>query len=316
MKRALPLDWLLAQIVTTAEPQHGLVTYAQLRQLGLSSSSVARMVGSGLLARVRPRVYRVLGAAETRHQQIRAAQLWAGEGAVASHRTGAEVQGLPGGDPSLIEVTSLTNARAPDLVVHRRIHLLSGDADCVDGIPVTSIERTVVDLAAVVSRATLSRALDAALLRPGVTLGSISARLQRGARQGRNGTTALRALLVERAGEKSPVESPLERDLLTVLRGGGIPDPEAQHVVEKDGHVIARLDFAYPDLKIGIELDGYAFHSSRESFERDRYRLTELTNEGWHMLVFTRSHLRKHPSYVRSAVIKARRARTSAFSGS
>jgi len=83
-------------------------------------------------------------------------------------------------------------------------------------------------------------------------------------------------------------------------------EPVAQHPVLVDGHLIARLDFAYPELKIGIELDGYAFHSGREAFERDRHRLTELVNEGWHMLVFTRAQLRDHPAWVEKAVLKAR----------
>jgi very-short-patch-repair endonuclease len=102
------------------------------------------------------------------------------------------------------------------------------------------------------------------------------------------------------------VESPLERDFLTLVRERSMPEPVAQYPVFIDGHLVARLDFAYPELKVGIELDGYAFHSGRESFERDRRRLTELVNEGWHMLVFTRPQLRDHPAWVEKAVLKAR----------
>jgi very-short-patch-repair endonuclease len=92
---------------------------------------------------------------------------------------------------------------------------------------------------------------------------------------------------------------------LTLVRERSLREPVAQYPVYVDGRLVARLDFAYPELKIGIELDGYAFHSDRQSFERDRRRLTELVNEGWHMLVFTRPQVRDHPAWVEQAVRKA-----------
>ncbi|CAN5702525.1 hypothetical protein BH20ACT23_BH20ACT23_06890 [soil metagenome] len=305
MSPQIPADDQLRHLVALAESQVGLVTRAQLAELWLSKSAIGRLVTRGVLRRVRPGVYRLLGAGPTRRQEILAAQLWAGDGTFASHRTGAEIHELPGAAPPLIEVTTRGSARSSDVMVHRRAIWRPDDVTVVDGIRVSTIPRTLLDLASVVSIGVLARALDAALHR-GVSLDCISHRLEATAVQGRNGTRNLRRLIEERSGESSPVESPLERDFLTLLRERNIEEPVAQYPVLVNGHLVARLDFAYPELKIGIELDGYAFHSDPDAFDRDRRRLTELVNEGWHMLVFTRPQLRDHPAWVEKAVLKAR----------
>ena len=301
----LPPDDRLRCLVAVAEGQCGLITRAQLAELCFSETAVTRLVSRGVLRRIRPSVYRLLGAGPSREQDIVAALLWAGGYAFASHRTGAEIHGLPGGSPPLIEITTRSSARTCDVAVHRRATWAPGDVMIVDDIRVSTIPRTLLDLASIVPLGPLARVLDAALHR-GVALDSISRRLEATAVQGRNGTVNLRKLINERADETAAVESPLERDFLTLVRDRNLDEPVPQYPVFVDGHVVARLDFAYPDLKIGIELDGYAFHSSREAFERDRRRLTELVNDGWHMLVFTGPQVRDHPAWVEQAILKAR----------
>jgi very-short-patch-repair endonuclease len=301
----LPPDDRLTYLVALAEGQFGLLTRAQLVELCLSETAIARLVSRGVLRRMRPSVYRLLGAGPGRQQDIVAAQLWAGEEAFASHRTGAEIHGLPYGAPPLIEITTRSSVRSSDVVVHRRAPWPPGDVVRVHGIRVSTIPRTLLDLAGILPLGSLGRVLDAALHR-GVSLEAISCRLEQTAVRGRNGTTNLRKLIDEKAEESVAVESPLERDFLTLVRDRSMDEPVAQYPVFVDGHLIARLDFAYPELKIGIELDGYAFHSSRAAFERDRRRLTELVNDGWHMLVFTRSQVKDHPAWVEKAVLKAR----------
>jgi very-short-patch-repair endonuclease len=288
-----------------AARQHGLLTRAQLAELGISESAVGRLVERGILRRIRPGVYRLLGSRPSRQQDIVAAQLWAGRDAFASHRTAAEIYSLPGERARLIELTTSGSVRSGDVIVHRRAVWPPSDVIIVDGMRVSTITRTLLDLASVVSVGTLARALDAALHR-GESLDSISRRLEATAVQGRTGTRNLRQLIEERAGEIAAVESPLERDFLTLVRDRVMPEPVGQYPVLVDGHLVARLDFAYPELKIGVELDGYAFHSDRDSFNRDRRRLTELANEGWHMLIFTRQQIRDHPGWVEKSVLKAR----------
>jgi very-short-patch-repair endonuclease len=295
---------LYSALRAIADEQFGLVRRDEIEALGFSSSGLARLVRNGLLERIRPRVYRLLGAPLSREAEIMAALLWAHDASLASHRTGAEINGIA--EPSEgVEITTTNSVRAPDLIVHRRAFWLPGDATVVNGIPVTSVERTIVDLASVASRRSVERSLDSALLLPGVSLETVSRRLEATARQGRNGITKLRGLLAERETECNPVESPLERDFLTLVRERRMPEPVAQYPVIVDGRIVARLDFAYPELKLGIELDGYAFHSSREAFERDRRRLTMLGNEGWRMLVFTRNQVNDHPVYVEKSVLRA-----------
>ncbi len=295
---------LYSALSAIADEHFGLVRRDEVEALGFSSSGLTRLVRSGLLERVRPRVYRLLGAPLSREAEIMAALLWAGDEALASHRTGAAINGIAGQFEG-IEITTTGSVRASDLIVHRRVFWLPGDATSVNGIPVTSVERTIVDLASVAPRRRVERSLDAALLLPAVSIETISRRLEATARQGRNGTTRLRGLLAERVAERNPIESPLERDFLSLVRERRMPEPVAQYPVMVDGHIVARLDFAYPELKLGIELDGYAFHSSREAFERDRHRLTTLGNEGWRILVFTRKQVNDHPVYVEKAVLRA-----------
>jgi predicted transcriptional regulator of viral defense system len=290
--------------VACAHSQYGLVTRSQLAELGLTKSSIARLIRRGVLQRVRRGVYRLLGSTRNREQDIVAALLWSGKESFASHRTAAEMHGLPVDSPSVIEITTRSSVRTPNLIVHRRASWPPGDVTAVDGIRVSTIPRTLLDLASVVRLGQLARSLDAALHR-GSTLDSIHHRLEATAVRGRTGTTNLRTLIEERMNEGAAVESPLERDFFTFVRAREMPEPVAQYPVMIEGHVVARLDFAYPDLKIGIELDGYAFHSDREAFERDRRRLTELIILGWRILVFTRTQLKEHPSWVEQSVLKA-----------
>jgi predicted transcriptional regulator of viral defense system len=304
MSPNLPPDDTLSHLVAVADGQSGLVTRTQLTELSLSQSAIGRLVSRGVLGRVRQGVYRVLGAGPSREQDIIAAILWAGEDAFASHRTAAEIHVLPGGVAPLIEITTPGSVRTCDVLVHRRATWPAGDVTIVRGIKVSTIPRTLLDLASVVPLGTLARALDTVLHR-GVAIDTISRRLEATAVQGRTGTTNLRMLIEERTRVRSPVESPLEEDFLALVRERNMREPVAQYPVYVDGHLVARLDFAYPELKVGIELDGYAFHSDRLSFERDRRRLTELVNEGWHMLVLTKQQVRDHPAWVEQAVRKA-----------
>ncbi|MDQ2648547.1 MAG: DUF559 domain-containing protein [Actinomycetota bacterium] len=266
-----------------ASEQHGLVTSEQAVAV-LGKGRTARWVRSGRLVRVQPRVLRMAGAPSTWHQQLLAAQLGA-EG-IVSHRSAAELWGVlpPAG---YVEV-SIRAPRQVDLwapaVAHRIKDLHPNLAVGRAGLLVTDPVRTLVDLGLVVPTWSVSRALTRALTTKLVTLAEVDELRGAIGRPGRNGTGVMRSVLeARRDGE----ESVLEAAFVDLIRRFGLPEPVLQHEVWDRGRFVARLDAAYPDRRVGIELDGYATHSDPEAFQRDRTRQNELTRLGWALLRFT-----------------------------
>ena len=84
-----------------------------------------------------------------------------------------------------------------------------------------------------------------------------------------------------------PIESPLERRFLKLVRAAGLPEPTAQHEIYAEDKLVARVDFAYPELRLGIEVDGYQWHSGRRRWARDLVRRNELTTLRWKVLHIT-----------------------------
>ena len=219
-----------------------------------------------------------------------AAVLAAGPGAIASHATAAALWALPDAERErLIEVTVPRPRlpRLPGVTAHRSGLLRDEDFATVDGIPVASVPRTLIDLTAVRGLAWIARALDDAVRRNLTTLsqaGACVARL-RGA-PGRR-PSVLRLLVAERVevgGGKT--ESWLERVVLGVLLDAGIPPPVPQFPVVVDGHRY-RLDFAWPDQRVALEVDGFGPHSTYGAFHDDRRRDLLLRRDGWSVLHVT-----------------------------
>lgn len=105
---------------------------------------------------------------------------------------------------------------------------------------------------------------------------------------GRRGMATLNELLAERYPNKVPLESDLERDFLKlVIKRFRLPTPVHQHPVRVGPGTFYRIDFAYPELMIGIEVDGYAYHLDPPTFQHDRTRASGLASRGWLMLFFT-----------------------------
>jgi very-short-patch-repair endonuclease len=118
---------------------------------------------------------------------------------------------------------------------------------------------------------------------------------------GRRGVKQLRQLLIPRTKGLAPTDSDLEILGLRVLTEGRLPQPKTQHPVGLGDYTI-HIDLAYPEVKLGIELDSFGFHSDRETFERDRERDLELSLRGWLILHFTWAMLRYAPDDVVDAV--------------
>jgi very-short-patch-repair endonuclease len=292
----LPLD---AQVAERARRQHGLVTFAQLAELGVTEKMRRRRITSGQWTKTGRSVVRIAGTTVTWESELMASVLAAGDGAMASHRSAAVLWNLEGfrkGKPELV-VPHEQRYRGSGARVHRSTDLDRVSAVVRNGIPATPPARTLLDLGAVVSPARVHVAIDDARRRELADWDDLLAILVAHARRGRDGVGTLRSILDEHFGEVAVTESGFERLVVAALLESGLPRPVLQHTVTMVGHTY-RLDLAYPERRLGIELDG-GTHLRREVWENDHVRQNAFILAGWTLLRFTwRDYLQRRPALV------------------
>lgn len=241
------------------------------------------------------------------------AATWAGGAdAVASHRSAAALWDLPGARRDRAEVLCKHWKRAQELgiVVHETRDLEDVDRAERCAIPVTTVERTIFDLAAVGSETLLDLAIDNALRRDLTTLQQLDTTLGRLARRGRSGTSLFRQVLAERSPATAISESERETLLFRMLRRHGFPPPVPQYEIRNSrSDLIARADFAYPDLKIAIEYDSYQEHTGKLALVRDSARRNEVVALGWAPISVTIADLRSGGTHLAQALRRARQHR-------
>jgi hypothetical protein len=196
------------------------------------------------------------------------------------------------------------------LVVHETKRLMPDDVTTRDGIPVTTVEQTLLGLAAVnVKRpGVVEMAMDNALRRDLTTVGTIRAFVDRKSARGRNGIVLLRNLLNSNDPLAGVPESVKETSLKRLLRRHGFPAPVFQYVIRHEGRFIARVDAAYPDLRIAIEYDSYEHHTGKLALVRDTDRRNQLIRIRWQTVTFTEADLRRDGGQAIEALHAARAA--------
>lgn len=277
------------RLAELARRQHGLVTLAQAREAGVSVESARRRVNAGRWTRVTAGVFALAGTADTWRRRTLAALLAAGPGAVASHSTAAVLFGLPPFRFQRVEITVPRGRshRSQIAIVHVTTDLDRRDVATKDGIPVTRPARTLIDLAGVTSKSVLEEAVDDALIRRLVTLHRLEARAAALCGPGRSGSILLREVLQTWAPDEI-AESVAEMRMVRRLVAAGLPRPALQHELRDGrGHFIARLDAAYPDDMVGVEMNGFRWHGTPRRFARDPQRLRRLAAMGWRILPCT-----------------------------
>jgi len=282
--------------------QHGLLARAQLLGFGLSPGTIQRWLDAGRLEAVHPGVYRLAGAPPTWEQRVAAAVLAAGPGALASHRSGARIWAIHDDDSVEISVPQRRVVRLRGVVVHRSSDLEQAAVSRRRGIAVTNPMRTLVDLGSVLGAAAVEDALDRALEQRLVTVAGVETSLAALARRGRSGAGVLRAVLDGRALGRDRPDSLLEPRMANVLRAHGLPRPTFQHRVCDGGRLIGKVDFAYPDLRIALEVDGFGSHSSPRALQADLERQNRLVASGWTVLRFTWADVVRRPDKVADTV--------------
>ena len=274
--------------------QYAVLSRAQARASGLSDHQIEYRVASGRWEAVLPGVYKVAGAPVTFRQRLMAAVLWAGEGAVVSHRSAAVLWHLDGVRDRRAELTVSQHRNCEGLILHRTDRMPAADRSVRYGMPVTAPARTLIDLAGVVDDETLETALEDALRRGLVSAARLEWRLSE-VGNGRPGVAALRGLVRER--DRVPLESRLEVRFEQLLRSRGLPRPERQRVVHDPGGR-RRVDFAYPEQHLVIECVGWRYHGGQKAWQADIQRRRRLAAQGWRVLEFTWADVSWEPGLV------------------
>jgi len=268
------------EIARLAQRQRGLVTRSQLLHLGLTHDAIDDRLKSARLHAVHRGVYLLGHARPVPGAPELGAVLACGRGAVISHRSAAGLWRVLSKPDGLPEVT------VPGRDCRRRgicVHLVSAidrrDVRKLGGIPITSPARTILDLAPLVRLRELEQAVAEAQARRLVRRSELLSLI---ARVGpRSGVKALRSLLDAEAAP-ALTRSEAEERLLALIRAAELPVPEANTRI--GGH---EIDFVWRDQRLVVEVDGFAFHSSRAAFERDRRRDAALAALGYRVIRVT-----------------------------
>jgi very-short-patch-repair endonuclease/predicted transcriptional regulator of viral defense system len=294
-------------LAALATRQHGVVSSAQLRELGLSKHAVRRRVERHALQRVHARVYAVGHTALTLDSRRMAAVLACGPSALLSHGAAGEALKLLPSSPHF-DVTVPTPRKAPPgIVVHRSRLIHAEDRSRVRGIPVTSVARTLVDLADVLAEERLARAVHEAEVRRVFDLRAIDRTLAR--LPGRRGAQRLRRVLAAYRPEPRLLRSDAERALKRLCERHCLPLP--QFNVNLAGF---EVDAHWEDVDVAIEVDGAATHHTRHAFRNDRARDRRLASRGTRVVRITWWDLRDEAGLA--AELRAIRAAAARAAGS
>jgi very-short-patch-repair endonuclease len=288
-------------IARLAAGQHGVVSRAQLRLAGVGEGAIDRRIRLCRLHRVHRGVYLVGHTVAPSRAREMAAVLACGPRAVVSHRTAAGLWALLSPDRlRAVDVTVVESwaKSRPGVKVHLARRLERRDLRQLDGIPITSPARTLLDLAVVVPTDAFERALAEAEARRLVRERDLKDVLSRN--RGRRGAGVLRAFFV---GQEAVLQrSRAERRLLSLVRAAALPAPELNTRLGR-----FEVDFLWRAERLVVEVDGYAFHGGRAAFERDRRRDAELQSEGLRVMRITWRQLVGEPDAVVARLTRALR---------
>jgi putative AbiEi antitoxin of type IV toxin-antitoxin system/uncharacterized protein DUF559 len=277
----IPPDVAVAEV---AGRQWGVVSVSQVLAAGLTRAGIVRRVRAGRLHPVHRGVYAVGHVRLGREGRRSAAVLACGPGAVLSHRSAAAHWGLLGTAAALIDVTApATRHGLPGIRLHRSRSLDARDTTGHKGIPITTVPRTLLDLAATIQPHRLERALAQAQRLQLYDHAAITDVIARS--NGHRGTGAL-AAATSREDPKWTAND-YEAWFLALVREAGLPEPVVNASLAAPDHPPLKPDFCWPTHHLIVETDGWETHRTRAAFEQDRRRDAALTAAGWRVVRFT-----------------------------
>lgn len=279
-----------------AAQQHGVVARRQLVASGISHTKIARLVERGLLIRLHRGVYAV-GHSSLRIEGRRmAAVLACGPGAVLCDRTAAGVWGVRPDNRARWDIAVPgAGGRGRHGIRVRRRKLDSRDITTIDGVPVTSLARTYLDLAACVALDHTARALERGEQLQIFDLRAIDDVLDR--HRGHRGAAQLRVALERMRPDHDRLRSRLEREALELIERLGLPSPLLN--TQLHGH---EVDLHWPAHRLVVELDSRTYHDTATAFEDDRRRDADHLLGGYRVLRITRRRFDEDRADVAAAL--------------
>jgi hypothetical protein len=281
--------------VQQAMNQGGTLSRDRLLELGFTPRQIEYRVGAGLWTVVHRGIYQI--AAPRDRRDLMRAVLSAWSQSVVSHESAAEIHGFPFVESTHVVISnhSRTTHEYPEVQVRRTHDVDDWHVTLVDGMRVTTIPRTVVDLAAERSPAHIGAIVDRLITDERLEIFELEAVFKATARRGKPGTKTIRTVLERRIGEDDAA-SVLERKGRTIIERAGLPMPVSEYPVPwSTGR---RFDDAYPDRRIAVEWDSKRFHGQVASFEADRARDRDAAIHGWVVLRFTWEDVHRHPDRI------------------
>lgn len=284
-------------IAHLAKVQHTVFALHQVTAFGRTARAVQLRAASGRLHRIHHAVYSLVPRELlTRRGHWMAAVLACGPGAVLSHRTAAALHGIRETARANIDVTipSRSVLRRPGIDVHRAPNLLPQDLAVVDNIPCTSVARTKLDLAEVVSFRAMELAMDRSEMLELFDLRAIEDQLARNPT--RPGAAVIKRLLEEHYVGSTLTESELEEAFYALCRRYRLPKPEFQQWIDlEDGGPMIRADFVWRRQRVIVETDGARFHGTAQARQRDPRRDQRATVAGWRPIRTTKKQIARRP---------------------
>jgi very-short-patch-repair endonuclease/predicted transcriptional regulator of viral defense system len=290
------IDWLIAEL---ADRQHGVVATWQLVALGLTHDDIRYRAKIGRLHRIYRGVYAVGHRNLSPKGHRMAAVLACGADAVLSHRSAAAHWGI--GYPSYkIDVTTPRDSRSRKTIRPHTAVLHEEDRTIHDGIPITSVARTILDLAARTNQDGLTYLIEEADRKDRLDLAALDRAIGRRPRVA--GVVALRAVLATYRGP-ADTRSHLERGFRKLIANAGLPEPQFNVLVAG-----LTVDVYWPQWRLVVELDSGLYHDTPRAFETDRIRDAILQKAGVRVLRVTDERFDHDANGVLADIIALARA--------
>lgn len=294
------------RLVEIGQRRFGVASWSEALQVGLTPRQIERRIDEGAIRQPALGALVIGAAPKTWEQDVAVAVLSMGNDAAASHMTAAALWGMLNTAGGRVEIVVPRWDRLHrEFTVHESLDLSPTDVTVHRGIPITTPARTVVDVGAVFRSAVPE------VFHRGRRLGVVEAEdvvavVRRVAKRGRRGVGPAKKLLRSLPAFADRTESWAEDIYLRISREAGFPEPVQQlEIRNPDGWFICRCDFAYPQVRLAIFVDGFTYHGDEEAFQKDRVQGNELGLIGWRYLRFTYWDLVKRPQYVISQVQSA-----------
>jgi hypothetical protein len=296
---------ITGEYVRLSGMQHGVLTLGQLVAVGLSETAIHKRASGGHLHRIHVGVYAIVPASLlSLKARYLAAVLACGPGAVLSHRSAADLHGLRATARAGIDgmVPGTASHDRPGIDAHSSVTLTAAATIVADAIPITTVARTALDLAAVVPRRTVERALDQAEILEVFDLGALTDQLDRNPRH--PGAAVLKSVLDEHAVGSTETWSELEELALEATRTAGVPPPEVNAWVDPgDGEPPMRIDFVWRAQRVTLEVDSRRYHQTGRAFDGDRRRDQRMFRAGWRPLRVTFRQLKRERPRIEGLLV-------------